>query len=83
MSIEKKIEKYLVVEVAEKTKKEKFEDSAEATDFFATMGGMIESKAMTQWCKATDSNFSTECVELLNDLRSAFRALENELESAS
>lgn len=61
----------------------KFEDSSEATAHFDSIKSMINSAAVSQWCKATDKNYGTKCESLLANLEAAFDKLETELNSAS
>lgn len=62
--------------------KTKYEDS---TDFTAEMDKVSEtifSDRFSDWMKSTDSNFDTECVSALADLRKAMKKLETEIMKA-
>lgn len=60
----------------------RFEDSAEATAFISQIQIMLEDPRLTQWARATDSNFCAQTFNNLAEARAQFVEFVFQLENA-
>lgn len=57
----------------------KFEDAAQANEFMSAIANLLESPALIEWAKVTDTNFETNTHEKLVEANQAFDDFYNEI----
>lgn len=64
------------------TEVKKFQDSTDATEFMFKINDMLQEKALLDWAKETDSNFSTRTVDKLKKASAAYNKFLEEMMEA-
>lgn len=73
---------YAAAQSEEQKGLERFEDSAEATEFFDQLQKMLNDKRLANWCAATDTNFDKRSSHPLVAAQHAFAQVVRELNDA-
>jgi hypothetical protein len=60
----------------------RFDDSADATEFFEKIETMMKDKRLFDWAKATDSNYDSHSVQKLQKAIKAYEDFTEELYNA-